>query len=55
MILELQGKTEEMLQVLLGPLAVRLNNISQRKAVLFQKMKRFEEATRAYEELIRKE
>lgn len=55
MILELQGKTEEMFQILTGPLAIRLNNISQRKAKLLQKMKRFSEATKAYEELIRKE
>ncbi len=55
MILELQGKTEEMLQELSGPLAARLNNIPQRKAKLLQKVKRFAEATKAYEELVRKE
>lgn len=55
MILELQGKVDEMLQVLLGPLAPRLSNIEQRKAKLLLKMKSFDKAAKAYEELIRKE
>lgn len=55
MILEMQGKTEEMFEILSGPLAVKLSNVSQRKAKLLLQMKRFDEATKAYEELIRKE
>ena len=55
MILEFQGKTEEMFEVLSGPLASRLSNVSQHKAKLLLKMKCFDEATKAYEELIRKE
>ncbi|XP_058795847.1 N-alpha-acetyltransferase 25, NatB auxiliary subunit isoform X2 [Phymastichus coffea] len=55
MILELQGKVEEMLEVLLGPLASRLSNVQQRKAKLLLKMKCFDKAAKAYEDLIRKE
>lgn len=55
MILELQGKVQEMFQLLTGPLANPLSNVPQRRARLLLKMKCFDEATRAYEELIRKE
>ncbi|XP_076276164.1 phagocyte signaling impaired isoform X1 [Lasioglossum baleicum] len=52
MILELQGKSEEMLNVLSGPLAVHLSPISQAKAALLLKLERFPEAANAYKELI---
>ncbi|XP_076236201.1 phagocyte signaling impaired [Calliopsis andreniformis] len=52
MILELQGKSEEMLNVLSGPLASHLSPIPQRKAALFLKLERFSEAANAYKELI---
>ncbi|XP_014235651.1 N-alpha-acetyltransferase 25, NatB auxiliary subunit [Trichogramma pretiosum] len=55
MILELQGKNEEMFEIFSGPLASRLSNLPQRKGKLLLKMKCFTEAARAYEELIRKE
>lgn len=55
MILEQQGKLEEILQVLSGHLAIFLSQVPQRKAKLLLKMKSYEKATRAYEELIRKE
>ncbi|XP_076384769.1 phagocyte signaling impaired [Megalopta genalis] len=52
MILELQGKSEEMLNVLSGPLAIHLSPISQAKAALLLKLERFPEAANAYKELI---
>lgn len=52
MILELQGKSEEMLNVLSGPLASHLSSVSQHKAALLLKLKRFPEAANAYKELI---
>ncbi|OXU18145.1 hypothetical protein TSAR_006441 [Trichomalopsis sarcophagae] len=55
MILEMQGKTEEMFEIITGPLAAKLSNVTQRKAKLLLQMKRFDEAAKAYEELIRKE
>ncbi|XP_053986052.1 N-alpha-acetyltransferase 25, NatB auxiliary subunit [Hylaeus anthracinus] len=53
MILELQGKSEEMLNVLSEPLASHLSSIPQRKAALLLKLERFPEAADAYKELIR--
>ncbi|XP_034949721.1 N-alpha-acetyltransferase 25, NatB auxiliary subunit [Chelonus insularis] len=52
MILELQGKDEEVLNVLSGPLALRLSGVPQRKASLLLKLKRHQEATIAFKELI---
>nr|XP_012136081.1 PREDICTED: N-alpha-acetyltransferase 25, NatB auxiliary subunit isoform X1 [Megachile rotundata] len=52
MILELQDKSEEMLNVLSGPLASHLSSVSQRKAALLLKLERFPEAASAYKELI---
>lgn len=52
MILELQGKSEEMLNVLSGPLASHLSSVSQHKAALLLKLERFSEAANAYKELI---
>ena len=54
-ILDLQGKIDEMLEVFSGPLASRLSNVSHQKAKLLLKAKHFKEATRAFEELISKE
>ncbi|XP_014210949.1 N-alpha-acetyltransferase 25, NatB auxiliary subunit [Copidosoma floridanum] len=53
MILDLQGKTDEILKVLSGQLANFLTHVPQRKAKLLLKMKSFDQATKAYEELIR--
>lgn len=53
MILELQGKSEEMLNVLSSPLASHLSYVSQRKATLLLKLERFPEAANAYQELIK--
>lgn len=52
MILEFQGKNEEMLKVLSSPLSSHLSSISERKATLLLKLERFPEATKAYMELI---
>ncbi|XP_015437860.1 PREDICTED: N-alpha-acetyltransferase 25, NatB auxiliary subunit [Dufourea novaeangliae] len=52
MILELQGKSEEMLNVLSGPLASHLSPVPQRKAALLLKLDRFPEAANACKELI---
>ncbi|XP_076755634.1 phagocyte signaling impaired isoform X1 [Xylocopa sonorina] len=52
MILELQGKSEEMLNVLSGPLASHLSSLLQRKAALLLKLERFREAANAYKALI---
>lgn len=52
MILELQSKSEEMLNVLSGPLALHLSPIPQRKAELLLKLEHFPEAVDAYKELI---
>ncbi|CAK9820354.1 N-alpha-acetyltransferase 25, NatB auxiliary subunit [Anthophora plagiata] len=52
MILELQGKNEEMLNVLSGHLALHLSSVSQRKAALLLKLEHFPEAVNAYIELI---
>lgn len=53
MILELQGKSEEMLNVLSGPLVSHLSSVSQHKAALLLKLERFPEAANAYKELIK--
>lgn len=55
MILELQDKNEEILEVLSSPLASHLSYVPQRKATLLLKLERFPEAAEAYQELIRKE
>lgn len=52
MILELQGKSEEMLNVLSGPLASHLLSVPQRKAALLLKLERFAEAVSVYKKLI---
>lgn len=52
MILELQGKSEEMLNVLSGPLASHLSPVPQQQAALLLKLERFPEAANAYKELI---
>ncbi|EFN87304.1 N-alpha-acetyltransferase 25, NatB auxiliary subunit [Harpegnathos saltator] len=54
MILELQDKNEEILNVLSSPLASHLSYVPQRKATLLLKLERFPEAAEAYQELIRK-
>lgn len=53
MILELQDKNEEMLNVLSSPLALYLSYVPQRKAVLLFKLKRFPEAANAFHTLIK--
>ncbi|KAK2586630.1 hypothetical protein KPH14_011677 [Odynerus spinipes] len=53
MILELQGKSEEMLKVLSGPLASHLSSVPQRKAALLLKLEHFREAADAYKLLIK--
>ncbi|KAG7208761.1 hypothetical protein KM043_014956 [Ampulex compressa] len=53
MILELQDKNEEMLNVLSGPLASHLSSLPQRKAALLLKLERFPEAVSVYTELIK--
>lgn len=55
MILELQGKNEQVLEVLCGPLAARLSGVPQRKAALLLQLQRYEEATTAFKELINEE
>lgn len=55
MILELQGKNEQILDVLSGPLAARLSGVPQRKAALLLQLQRYEEATTAFKELINEE
>lgn len=55
MILELQGKNEEVLKVLSGPLATRLSGVPQRQAQLLLQLKRWEEATDAFKKLINDE
>ncbi|XP_043260160.1 N-alpha-acetyltransferase 25, NatB auxiliary subunit [Colletes gigas] len=52
MILELQDKNEEMLNVLSGPLASHISPVPQRKAALLLRLERFAEAANAYKELI---
>ncbi|XP_017891294.1 N-alpha-acetyltransferase 25, NatB auxiliary subunit [Ceratina calcarata] len=52
MILELQNKDEEMLNVLSGPLASYLSSISQRKAAVLLKLEHFNEAADTYKRLI---
>lgn len=54
MILELQDKNEEILNVLSSPLASHLSYVSERKATLLLKLEHFPEAAEAYQELIRK-
>ncbi|EZA56704.1 N-alpha-acetyltransferase 25, NatB auxiliary subunit [Ooceraea biroi] len=53
MILELQDKNEEILNVLSSPLASHLSHVSQRKAMILVKLERFTEAADAYRELIK--
>lgn len=55
MILELQGKTEEMYNVLCSPLGELISSVPQRKAKLLLMMERYEEALEVYEELISNE
>ena len=61
MILELQGKDEEVLNVLTGPLAscpdgaISLSGVPQRKALLLHRLKRYPEATTLFQELITQE
>lgn len=52
MILELQGKDEEVLKVLSGPLASRISNLLPRKALLLLKLQQYPEAVSAFKELI---
>ncbi|KAL6448145.1 hypothetical protein ACFW04_000276 [Cataglyphis niger] len=53
MILELQDKNEEILNVLSSPLASHLSYVSQQKATILLKLERFPEAANAYRELIK--
>ncbi|KAL2722102.1 hypothetical protein V1477_020922 [Vespula maculifrons] len=53
MILELQGKSEKMLEVLSGPLASHLSSVSQRKAALLMKLEHYSEAADTYKLLIK--
>lgn len=53
MILELQGKNEEMLNVLSSPLALHLSYVPEKKAALLLKLEHFPEAAFAYQELIK--
>lgn len=53
MILELQGKSEKMLEVLSGPLASHLSSVPQRKAALLMKLEHFSEAADTYKLLIK--
>lgn len=55
MILELQDKNEEILNVLSSPLASHLSYVPQRKAAILLKLERFPEAANAYCELIKNE
>lgn len=55
MILTLQGKLQEIYNVLLSPLGSRLSSVSQKKAKLLLQIGRYEEAKMAYETLIPKE
>lgn len=55
MILELQGKDEEVLKVLSGPLASRISNLLPRKALLLLKLQQYPEAVSAFKELISQE
>ncbi|KAK0171898.1 hypothetical protein PV328_005290 [Microctonus aethiopoides] len=52
MILELQGKDEEVFRVISGPLGSRLYGVPQRKAALLLQLKRYPEAVAAFKELI---
>ncbi|XP_029676321.1 N-alpha-acetyltransferase 25, NatB auxiliary subunit [Formica exsecta] len=53
MILELQDKNEEILNVLSSPLASHLSYVPQQKATILLKLERFSEAANAYRELIK--
>ncbi|KAI4494650.1 hypothetical protein M0804_000851 [Polistes exclamans] len=53
MILELQGKSEAMLEVLSGPLASHLSHVPQQKAALLMKLEQFREAADTYKLLIK--
>ncbi|XP_020285803.1 N-alpha-acetyltransferase 25, NatB auxiliary subunit [Pseudomyrmex gracilis] len=53
MILELQDKNEEILNILSSPLASHLSYVPQRKATILLKLERFPEAANAYRELIK--
>jgi N-terminal acetyltransferase B complex non-catalytic subunit len=53
MILELQEKNEEILNVLCSSLASHLSHVSQRKAMILLKLERFTEAADAYRKLIK--
>lgn len=55
MILELQGKDEEVFHVISGPLGSRLYGVPQRKAALLLQLKRYPEAVAAFKELIDEE
>lgn len=55
MVLELQGKEEEIMEVLSGPLAFRLSSLPQRRATLLLKLKRYSEAASTFKELIHEE
>ncbi|XP_012253045.2 N-alpha-acetyltransferase 25, NatB auxiliary subunit [Athalia rosae] len=52
MVLELQGKEEEIMEVLSGPLAFRLSSLPQRRAMLLLQLKRYSEAASTFKELI---
>lgn len=53
MILELQDKNKEILNVLSSPLASHLSYVPQQKATILLKLERFPEAANAYRELIK--
>ena len=52
MILQMQGKNEEILQVLSGDLAHHLSLVPEMKARLLLKLKRYTESVDAYKKLI---
>lgn len=53
LILKLQEKDEEILNVLSSPLALYLSYVPSQKAALLLKLERFSEAANAYQELIK--
>ena len=55
MILELQGKDEEVLKVLSGPLGSRIPSLITRKANLMLKLQQYSEAANSFKELINQE
>lgn len=55
MVLELQGKENEIMEVLTGPLAFRLSSLPQRRATLLLQLQRYSEAATIFKELVLEE